>query len=72
MAEDYNELEVLEQHVARLVESHKNLQNENAALRTRLLEALNQQQVIQGKNTEAVERINKIVNRLQVAVRSTN
>ena len=69
LAEKLNEIEILEQHVVSLVKSHKQLQKENAALRKRLLEALNQQQALQVKNNEAAERIHTIINNLQVAAR---
>lgn len=69
MAANLDGIEILEQHVMSLVESHKQLQKENAVLRTRLLEALNQQQVLQVKNNEAAERIHTIINNLQVAAR---
>lgn len=69
LSADTNEIEVLEQHVMSLVKSHKKLQKENAALRSRLLESLNQQQALQAKNNEAMERIHTIINTLQVAAR---
>ena len=72
LAENLSEIEILERHVMSLVKSHKQLQKENAALRTKLLEALNQQQVLQVKNNEAAERIHKIINNLQIAARSAH